>query len=114
MFVHCATIESDHRRLTARYIATRCANNSTALGMAGSPEHNPYVAALYELQLVTHRRVYRMLYEFCEHVGIDFSPYPSWIWKRPEQVDRGYLFWWRECARSSIDCLRRGRRAPMR
>jgi hypothetical protein len=56
-------------------------------GMAGSPEHNPYVAALYELQLASHRRIYRRLYRFCEHVGIDFSPYPSWIWKRPDQVD---------------------------
>lgn len=61
-------------------------------GMAGSPEYNPYVAALYELQLATHRRIYRVLYRFCEHVGIDFSPYP--FWKTPDQVDEepfGYL-----------------------
>jgi hypothetical protein len=61
-------------------------------GMAGSPEHNPYVAALYELELTTHRRLYRRLYQLCEHVGIDLSEHR--ICKTPDQVDEepfGYL-----------------------
>lgn len=54
-------------------------------GMAGCPEHNPYVAALYELELSSHRRIYRWLYQLCEHVGIDFSQHR--IYKTPDQVD---------------------------
>jgi hypothetical protein len=56
-------------------------------GAAGAPEFNPYVAGLYELELATHRRMYRFAYDLAVHVGIDVREDEK-IWKPPDQVDR--------------------------
>lgn len=55
-------------------------------GAAGSPQYNPYVAGLYELELATHRRLYRFAYELAVYVGIDLSDQK--LWKTPDQVDQ--------------------------
>lgn len=54
-------------------------------GAAGSAEFNPYVAAMFELERVTHQRVYRILYSLAEHAGIDLTD--DQLFKRPEVVE---------------------------
>lgn len=46
-------------------------------GAAGSAELNPYVHGLFELELATPRRMYRLLYEFCRNVGFDVADEPG-------------------------------------
>lgn len=58
-------------------------------GAAGSPEFNPLVGALFDLELVTHRRVYRVLYEFARHVGVDLDG--DDLFERPDIVDSQQL-----------------------
>ena len=57
-------------------------------GIAGSREFNPYVAALHQLELITHRRMYRLLYRFCEHVGITLQDPDHDLFAHPDKVDR--------------------------
>ncbi|WP_370500815.1 hypothetical protein NWT09_08365 [Mycolicibacterium sp. jd] len=54
-------------------------------GAAGSAEFNPYVAAMFELERVTHQRVYRILYSLAEHAGIDLNG--DELFQRPEVVE---------------------------
>jgi hypothetical protein len=55
-------------------------------GAAGSPEFNPYVAALYELELNTHRRLYRLFYNLLDtHLGIRLSD--DELFATPDDVD---------------------------
>lgn len=42
-------------------------------GAAGSAEFNPYVDGLLQLELATHRRLYRLFYDLCRHVGFDVA-----------------------------------------
>jgi hypothetical protein len=60
-------------------------------GMAGSPEWNPFVGALFRLELATHRRLYRSFYELCAHVRSDLIDDPSEPFDTPDQVDRQAL-----------------------
>lgn len=64
-------------------------NLAGAGGLAGSPEYNPYVAALCALELATHRRFYRLFYEVVVHAGIDTSD--ESIYRHPDLVDREML-----------------------
>ena len=57
-------------------------------GAAGSPEFNPYVAGLYDLERAVHRRVYRLFYRLAEHVGIDLGDDPHRLFETPDDVDR--------------------------
>jgi hypothetical protein len=59
-------------------------------GAAGSPEFNPYVASLYRLELVTHRRLYRLFYALAEHVGMDLIN-PHGLFDAPDVIDRREL-----------------------
>lgn len=55
-------------------------------GAAGSPEFNPYVAALYELELNTHRRLYRLFYDLLDtHLGIRLRD--DELFDTPDDVD---------------------------
>ncbi|MCZ0728938.1 hypothetical protein [Mycolicibacterium iranicum] len=54
-------------------------------GAAGSAEFNPYVRAMFELELVTHRRLYRILYSLAEHVGVDLRG--DELFQAPEVVE---------------------------
>lgn len=56
-------------------------------GAAGSPEFNPYVAALLNLELTTHRRLYRLFYELCFHVGFDLNSTSHSLFDSPDMVD---------------------------
>lgn len=56
-------------------------------GAAGSPEFNPYVDALYRLELATHRRLYRLFYRLCVHVGFDVTAEPH-LFDTPDDVER--------------------------
>ncbi len=57
-------------------------------GASGSAEFNPYVAALFRLELATHRRLYRLFYELCFHVGFDLHDNPDVRFDTPDGVDR--------------------------
>lgn len=54
-------------------------------GAAGSAEFNPLVGALTDLELVTHRRLYRVLYQLAEHVGVELDD--DDLFDRPEIVE---------------------------
>ncbi|HET6736886.1 hypothetical protein, partial [Mycobacterium sp.] len=55
-------------------------------GAAGSPEFNPYVAALYELELNTHRRLYRLFYNLLDtHLGLRLRG--DELFDTPDDVD---------------------------
>lgn len=54
-------------------------------GAAGSPEFNPFVRGMCELELVTHRRSYRLLYSLAEHVGVDLRD--DELFQSPEIVE---------------------------
>ena len=55
-------------------------------GAAGSPEFNPYVAALYQLELNTHRRLYRLFYNLLDvHLGIGL--HGDELFDTPDVVD---------------------------
>jgi hypothetical protein len=56
-------------------------------GTAGSPEFNPYVAALFHLELATHRRMYRLFYYLCFHVGFDLNSTSHSLFESPDVVD---------------------------
>ncbi|ORV83453.1 hypothetical protein [Mycolicibacterium iranicum] len=58
-------------------------------GAAGSAEFNPYVRAMFELELVTHRRLYRILYSLAEHVGVDLRG--DELFQAPEVVENQKL-----------------------
>ena len=55
-------------------------------GMAGSAELNPYTAALFALELATHRRLYRLFYNLCVHVGLGLERDDLYL--TPGQVDQ--------------------------
>ncbi|MEE6166608.1 MULTISPECIES: hypothetical protein [unclassified Mycolicibacterium] len=57
-------------------------------GASGSAEFNPFVAALFRLELATHRRLYRLFYELCFHVGFDLHDNPDVRFDTPDGVDR--------------------------
>uniref|UniRef100_UPI001E2FDD87 hypothetical protein n=1 Tax=Mycobacterium hubeiense TaxID=1867256 RepID=UPI001E2FDD87 len=59
-------------------------------GVAASPEFNSYVDGLYRLELATHRRLYRLFYGLCAHVGFDLSKDPH-LFHSPDDVDRREL-----------------------
>jgi hypothetical protein len=63
-----------------------CRQLGRAGGAAGSAEFNPYVAGLYELELATHRCMYRFAYNLLVHVGFDLADETAW--RTPDQVDR--------------------------
>lgn len=54
-------------------------------GAAGSAEYNPYVRAMFALELVTHRRLYRILYSLAEHVGVDLRD--DDLFQQPEVLE---------------------------
>jgi hypothetical protein len=55
-------------------------------GAAGSPEFNPYVAALYQLELNTHRRLYRLFYNLLDqHLGLRL--HGDELFDTPDDVD---------------------------
>lgn len=56
-------------------------------GAAGSPEFNPYVAALLDLELATHRRLYRLFYDLCFHLGFDLNSTSRPLFDSPDVVD---------------------------
>jgi len=58
-------------------------------GAAGSAEFNPYVDGLLQLELATHRRLYRLFYDLCRHVGFDVSEEPDL--PNPDDVDEQAL-----------------------
>jgi hypothetical protein len=80
-----ASVTPDHELMRAALAVLNAENARNPLraqlagagGAAGYRLYNPYVAGLYELELVTHRRMYRFAYELVIHVaghtGIDLS-----------------------------------------
>lgn len=50
-----------------------------------SAEFNPWVAAMCELELVSHWRLYRLLNGLCEHIGVSL---PAELSDHPDLVDR--------------------------
>lgn len=55
-------------------------------GAAGSPEFNPYVAALYDLELATHRRLYRLFYILLD-TYLGFRLEGNNLFETPDEVD---------------------------
>jgi len=58
-------------------------------GAAGSAEFNPYVDGLFRLELATHRRLYRLFFGLCRHVGFDVAAERDLL--SPDEVDERVL-----------------------
>lgn len=59
-------------------------------GLAATPEHNPWVAALIDQELVIYRRLYRAFFQLIEHAGMfdGDNQGDREYYSTPDQVDR--------------------------
>ncbi|TLH74295.1 hypothetical protein C1S79_02185 [Mycolicibacterium phocaicum] len=58
-------------------------------GLAAAPEHNPWVAALIDQELVIYRRLYRVFFQLLEHAGMfDDREDDREFFYTPDEVDR--------------------------
>lgn len=60
-------------------------------GLAAAPEHNPWVAALIDQELVIYRRLYRVFFQLLEHAGMfddDREDDDREFFYTPDEVDR--------------------------
>jgi hypothetical protein len=64
-------------------------------GLAATPEFNPYIAALYALELATHRRFYRLFFLQLRAAGADMTD--ETIFRDPDLIDREPIIFRRWC-----------------
>lgn len=58
-------------------------------GLAATPEHNPWVAALIDQELVIYRRLYRAFFQLLERAGMfDGRQDDRQFFHSPDQIDR--------------------------